>query len=316
MSYFMNRCLSRGGLDCRLSAQTFIPRVRNQLRTTSTSTQKISKKIGLLGVKDDGNSSFMRGASQAPRYIRDAFLSSSSNTFCEHGLDIEAHIQDFRDISQPDARGIIDEFIKDIVITNKLSPLILGGDHSISFPIVQAVRKYLNTPLVIVHFDAHPDIYPDFEGNPHSHASQFARILENVGLCQQLISIGIRTTTPVQQAELDKHNVQVIHAKDFPAHGKDCASFLAQYITPTTPVYISVDVDVIEPGMAPGVSHREGGGLTVRQVVDAIQSIPGRVVAADLVEFNPVRDVDGITGVVAAKIMKELASKIIRSQQQ
>lgn len=286
---------------------------RHKVRTMTT--QSISPKIGLLGVKDDSNSSFMRGASQAPRYIRDAFLSSSSNTFCEHGLDIEANIRDFRDITQPDARGIIDELIKDIVVSNKLSPLILGGDHSISFPVVQAVSKYLNTPLVIVHFDAHPDIYPDFEGNPHSHASPFARILENNGLCRQLISIGIRTTTPAQQVQLDKYNVKVVHAKDFPAHGKDCGALLTRYINPNTPVYISVDMDVIEPGMAPGVSHREGGGLTVRQVVDAIQTIPGRVVAADLVEFNPTRDVDGITGVVAAKLMKELASKIIRSQQ-
>ena len=308
------KCVSNIIYQSRHPVRIITPHVCDQLRKTSTLST--SKKIGLLGVKDDGNSSFMRGASQAPRYIRDVFLSSSSNTFCEHGLDIEAHIRDFRDISQPDARAIIDEFIKEIVVTNKLSPLILGGDHSISFPVVQAVSKYLSTPLVIVHFDAHPDIYPDFEGNPHSHASPFARILENSGLCQQLISIGIRTTTPVQQTELDKHNVQVIHAKDFPAHGRDCAALLAKYITSTTPVYISVDVDVIEPGLAPGVSHREGGGLTVRQVVDAIQSIPGRVVAADLVEFNPVRDVDGITGVVAAKILKELASKIIRSQHQ
>lgn len=281
--------------------------------SSSSAPQEFQKMVGLLGMKDDSNSSFMRGASQAPRLIREAFLSSSSNTYCEHGIDIEAHVRDFRDITQPDARDVVDEFIKDIV-GNKLSPLVLGGDHSISYPLVKAASKHLKTPLVIVHFDAHPDIYSDFENNPHSHASQFARILESNGLCPQLISIGIRTTTPVQQKEIDKYGVRVIHAKDFPAHGRDCAALLAPYMTPTTPVYVSFDMDVIEPGMAPGVSHREGGGLTVRQAVDAIQAIPGMVVAADLVEFNPTRDVNGITAVVAAKILKELASKMIRSQ--
>lgn len=270
--------------------------------------------IGVLGIKDDSNSSHMRGAAQAPRIIRETFLSDSSNTYCEHGLDIEAFMQDFRDIpEQADVHELIDDYMKEIVVHKKFYPLMLGGDHSITFPLIKAVNKHLYPNITIVHFDAHPDLYPDFQGNPHSHASPFARILETPGLCSQLISIGIRTTTPAQLAQMHKYGVCVIEARNFPAHGKDCADILKKFIKHDTPVYISFDMDVIEPGLAPGVSHRESGGLTVRQVIDAIHSVPGRVVGADLVEFNPQRDVSGVTAAVAAKLMKELASKIIWS---
>lgn len=270
--------------------------------------------VGVLGIKDDINSSHLRGASHAPRVIRETFLSDSSNTYCEHGLDIETFMQDFSDIpEQEDVHEMVDEYMKEIIQKKKLYPLTLGGDHSISFPVMKAVCKYLHPNLTIVHFDAHPDLYPDFQNNPHSHASPFARILETPGLCQKLISIGIRTTTPAQRDQIKKYGVYVVEARDFPAHGKDCGDLLKPFIAPDTPVYISFDMDVIEPGMAPGVSHRESGGLTVRQVIDAIHSVPGRVVGADLVEFNPHRDLSGVTAAVATKLMKELASKIVRS---
>jgi agmatinase len=273
----------------------------------------VEKKVGILGIRDDSNSSFMRGASQAPRIIRETFLSESSNTYCEHGLDIEAITTDFRDISQPDTHELVDEFMRNIMVTNSLQPLTLGGDHAISYPVVRAVSRILNKPLTIVHFDAHPDVYPDFENNPFSHASPFARILETTGVCHKLIALGIRTATPIQRAQYAKYGVSCLEAKDFPAHGRDCATFLQPLIAPTDPVYISFDMDVIEPGLAPGVSHREGGGISVRQAVDAIHAIPGRVVGADLVEFNPLRDISGVTAAVAAKLFKELASKIARS---
>ena len=278
------------------------------------STENVTKRIGLFGIRDDSNSSFMRGSSQAPRIIRETFLSSSSNTYCEHGVDIEAHIQDFRDISEPDTHELTDEFIHNIIVNHKLSPLTLGGDHSISNPVIQAVSKYLRTPLTIIHFDAHPDMYPNFEENPFSHASPFARICEASGVCKKLIALGIRCTNPVQRDQYTKYDVTVLEARNFPAHGRDCAPLLESLIGPDDPVYISFDVDVIEPGLAPGVSHRESGGISVRQAVDAIHAIPGRVVGADIVEFNPLRDVQGVTAAVAAKLLKELASKIIRSQ--
>lgn len=293
----------------RISAKSLLAGAQLPHRKLGTNV----KKVGLLGIRDDCNSSFMRGAALAPKAIREAFLSESSNTYCEHGVDVEAVLADFHDISQPETYELIDEYIKDIMVTNKLTPMTLGGDHAVSFPVVKAVTECLKQPVTIVHFDAHPDVYPDFEGNPHSHASPFARILETPEVCNKLVAIGIRCLNPVQREQYAKYSVHALEAKDFPAHGRDCAAFLQPLIAPTDLVYISFDMDVIEPGMAPGVSHREGGGLTVRQCIDAIHAIPGRVIGADIVEFNPQRDASGVTAAVAAKLLKELVSKMVRS---
>jgi arginase family enzyme len=85
----------------------------------------------------------------------------------------------------------------------------------------------------------------------------------------------------------------------------------AQDLKAAGPVYISFDMDVLDPAFAPGVSHREPGGMTVREAVAHIQSIQGDIVGADIVEYNPIRDVDGITAAVAAKILKEILGKMI-----
>jgi arginase len=301
-----------------VAASNAVKRIRSvrasaPTRSCSQNFVASAKRVGLFGIRDDSNSSFMSGASLAPSAIRGAFSSPSSNTFCEHGVDIEAVMSDFGDIRQPDTHALVDEYIHNIMIKHKFLPIVMGGDHSVSFPVVKAVTRYLGQPVTIVHFDAHPDVYPDFEGNPHSHASPFARILETNNMCKKLVAIGIRCLNPVQREQYAKYKVSALEAKDFPAHGRDCAAFLQPLIAPTDLVYISFDMDVIEPGLAPGVSHREGGGLTVRQVVDAIHAVPGKVIGADLVELNPKQDVSGVTAVVAAKVMKELVSKMVRS---
>lgn len=152
-----------------------------------------------------------------------------------------------------------------------------GGDHSITFAAFKSVQEHINKPIVLVHFDAHPDIYESFEDQPSSHASQFARILEmDDEVCRKLISIGIRTLNSIQMPQIKKYDVKLIEAKAFPAKGSDIKEILKEFIpSDDIPVYISFDMDVIEPCFAPGVSHREPGGLSVRQAIDAIHCIPG-----------------------------------------
>mmetsp|Transcript_20065 Transcript_20065/g.33577 ORF Transcript_20065/g.33577 Transcript_20065/m.33577 type:complete len:128 (-) Transcript_20065:481-864(-) len=122
---------------------------------------------------------------------------------------------------------------------------------------------------------------------------------------------------PIQKEQMCKYDVTVVEAKDVPTDSAVLAQLMSKYIThDDTRVYISFDMDVLEPGMAPGVAHREPGGLTVRQALDAIEAIPGIIVGADIVEFNPDQDIAGITAAVAGKVMKQIISKIVRSQQQ
>lgn len=276
--------------------------------------------IGLFGVNEDRNSSFLKGCRKAPAIIRESLYSSAFNTTSENRIDIAPHIKDFGDViskesSHKSLACEIDPII-DKIFKEKLNPVIIGGDHSISYSLVKSIKRYLNNkPFIIVHFDAHPDIYDNFEDNKYSHASPFARICEDNGLITQLISIGIRTASKEQLIQMERFDVKTIEAKDFPSKGIDIEFFLKKYINDNDNVYISLDIDVLEPGICPGVSHREAGGLSSRQLIDAIHIIPGNIIGGDIVEYNPDRDIDNISASIASKLLKELCSKIISSKE-
>ena len=155
--------------------------------------------------------------------------------------------------------------------------------------------------LTILHIDAHPDLYDEFEGDRYSHACPFARIMEE-RLATRLVQVGIRTMSGPVRAQADRFGVEVIDMRAWEAGMRPVVA---------GPSYVSVDLDGLDPAFAPGVSHWEPGGLSVRDVIGMIQAIPGRIVGADVVELNPLRDHDGMTAMVAAKIVKELASAML-----
>lgn len=192
---------------------------------------------------------------------------------------------------------------------NKHIPLIIGGDHSITFPIIKALNK---NDLTIIHFDAHPDLYQNFNDNYNSHASPFARICENK-LCNKLISIGIRTLNSHQNEQVINYKdiIQIIYASDCPYTYNDTYELLKNFISNNDNIYISIDMDVLDPAFAPGVSHREPGGLSTRQLLNFIHNCPGNIIGMDLVEYNPKKDFDNITASVGAKLIKEMIGKII-----
>ena len=179
--------------------------------------------------------------------------------------------------------------------------VVLGGDHTVTYPVVRAFAEK-HGRISLLQFDAHPDLYPDFEGNRYSHACPMARILED-GLVERLVQVGIRSFTPAQHEAAKRHSVEVI-----PAYSNGPVPALAF----NTPVYISMDVDALDPGFAPGVSHPEPGGLSVRQVLEVVAAMQAPyVVGGDVVELNPKLDRDGITAIVAAKLACELLGRVI-----
>jgi arginase len=257
----------------------------------------------LVGVPFDANSSYLRGAAGAPAAIRSAFHSSSSNYWSELGVDLgaEAIYEDAGDLQfGQDAFAEIESRVGQLV-DRGLRPLSLGGDHSITFPLVRAVSKRV-PDLTILHFDAHPDLYDDFENNRHSHASPFARIMEE-RLAKRLLQVGIRTLNRHQREQAERFGVEIIEMRNVPALEK---------MKVQGPVYISFDMDVLDPAFAPGISHREPGGMSVREAITHLHAIKGHVVGADLVEFNPAQDVSNVTAMVAAKLVKELLGIMIR----
>lgn len=178
--------------------------------------------------------------------------------------------------------------------------ICLGGDHSVSFPIIEVhAHRYIN--LNVLHLDAHADLYDNFDNNPFSHASPFARLMEK-GIVQSFTQVGIRTLNTHQKEQANKFGVKVIEMKDF---NYDFIKTLQ------SPLYISLDLDVLDPAFAPGISHHEPGGLSTRELITIIQSIPVAIVGADIVEYNPIRDVNNMTAMVAYKLLKELISKMM-----
>lgn len=267
---------------------------------TSATRNSTRGKLGIIGFCFDENSSFMRGTAGAPPLIREALFSYASNLWTETGIDL-GRPDIFFDAGDviPSSAEKIEESISSLLSENLL-PLSLGGDHSITYAIVRAIaRRYPS--LSLLHFDAHPDLYDELQGNRCSHACPFARIMEDK-LVQRLVQVGIRTMNGHQQEQARRFGVEVIEMKKF-KDGLDLEF--------DTPVYVSVDMDALDPAFAPGVSHREPGGLTTRQVIELIQAIKVPVIGADIVEFNPKMDPSGMTAVVCAKILKELAAKML-----
>lgn len=267
--------------------------------------QKI-KNIGLLGLPFDHNSSFERGPAQAPAVIRQYLFGGSLNTGTENGTELKDN-PNWLDCANVESKDPA-QFVNDIqtVCSTFLSAgtglLSLGGDHSVTYPIMRAYAEHFKD-INILHIDAHSDLYDSFKGNKLSNACPFARIMEE-GLCKRLVQVGIRTLNTHQRQQAEKFNVEMIQMKDW--HQAPALHF-------DGPVYLSLDIDGIDPAFAPGVSHREPGGLSTRELINIIHQINSPLIGADIVEFNPLKDIDNMTAQLAAKLVKEVAGKMLHA---
>jgi agmatinase len=260
----------------------------------------------IIGLPYDASSSHLRGAAAAPPLIRAALHSPAGNSWTEDLTDLGelGVLTDAGDLALPatsEARGLIEAGVA-LVLSDGARPVALGGDHSVTYPILRAIHAR-HGPVTILHVDAHPDLYEEFEGDRYSHACPFARIMEE-GLASRLVQVGIRAMNGHQAAQARRYGVEVIDMRAWVRAARPT-------INPGA-LYVSIDLDGIDPAHAPGVSHREPGGLTVRDVITLIQDTGGTLVGADVVEFNPSQDVGGLTAHVAAKLVKELAARMLR----
>jgi arginase len=264
--------------------------------------ERMMRRVQLLGAGSDVNSSFLRGAAGAPPLIRKVLFSDSSNLASEHGGEIgrDIALDDLGDLALAGGEG---EFttLRDAAADASAPLLTLGGDHSITYPLVAGLAAK-HGPLNILHFDAHPDLYEEFDGNRFSHASPFARIMEG-GHARVLVQVGIRTMNGHCRAQTERYGVEVVPWAAFDPHAAPI---------PDGPLYVTIDLDGLDPAFCPGVSHPEPGGLSVRDVITMLHRTSGPVVGADIVEYNPSRDINDLTAYVAAKFVKELASIMAR----
>ena len=260
----------------------------------------------LLGVPYDAASSFRRGAAAAPGAIRAALTSPAGNSWTEGRVDLAAPgiLADAGDVTGLEvetSRTRIEQTVRALVAAGA-RPIVLGGDHSITYPVLRGLRPQ-HAHLSVLHIDAHPDLYEEFEGDRFSHACPFARVLEE-RLTDELVQVGIRTMTGHQRAQAERYGVDVI---DMDAWSEGRRPRL------TYPVYLSIDLDGFDPAHCPGVSHPEPGGLTVRDFLTLLHRLDFEIVGADVVELNPEVDPAGLTARVAAKIVKEIVGQMHRS---
>lgn len=262
-------------------------------------------QIALLGIPFDKQSSYLRGPALAPARIRESLICDSANLWTENGIDLaKGGWQDAGDVMFSDDKKAFDAIetaVADLLV-KKQRVISLGGDHSIAYPILRAYAKSY-PGLTILQLDAHPDLYDHLDGNRHSHACPFARIMEEK-LATRLVQVGIRTLTGHQREQAQRFDVEVHEMSAGPLPDLKLSG----------PVYLSLDMDCLDPAFAPGVSHFEPGGMSTREVLSIIQRLEGRLVGADLVEYNPQRDPTGMTGMVAAKLLKEILGRMLANE--
>ena len=262
-------------------------------------------EFAIIGVPFDDKSCYLKGAAEGPQAIRAASTGKAINPWTELGVNLEEETT-LVDLGNMDVTGDASEIFARIekrifeILEKEAVPIILGGDHSISYPVGKAFsRRFKN--FDILHFDAHPDLYEELYGDRYSHASPFARILDE-GLVRNLVQVGIRTATGQQRSKAAEHGVRTLAMKDIVE---------IPSLEFSNPLYISFDLDALDPAYAPGVSHHEPGGLSTRQAISMIHSLKAKIVGLDVVELNPERDKTKITAAAAVKIIKEVAGKIV-----
>ncbi len=261
-------------------------------------------EVAILGAPLDENSSFLRGSDLAPGTIREALHEGSSNMTTELGVDLSTTHgwHDLGNLRLGTGAEAFDEIERAIslILARGAKPLVLGGDHSITYPSAKACAKEFRA-LSVLDFDAHPDLYDEFGGSRRSHACPFARLMEE-GLDVRLVQVGIRASNPHQAEQASRFGVRTYEMRDWPPtrmpmFGKK--------------LYVSLDLDGLDPAYAPGVSHHEPGGLSVRDVLGMLHGLESEIVGADIVELNPKRDLNGVTARVASKFYKELVGLML-----
>jgi agmatinase len=262
----------------------------------------------LLGLPYDASSSLLRGPAAAPALIRLALDSDSSNGWSESLIDLRAPgVLGDRgdvDVGGPEVVRARIESAVSALLDDGGRPLCLGGDHSVTYPVLRAIRPRYPR-LELLHIDAHPDLYDALDGDRYSHACPFARIMEE-GLVDRLVQVGIRTMNGHQRVQADRFGVEVIPMQDWDD---------GRVLSFDSPLYVSIDLDALDPAFAPGVSHREPGGFSTRSLVRLLQRMRATVIGGDIVELNPTVDPAGITPWVAAKLVRELSARMLETAQ-
>lgn len=278
--------------------------------------------IAIVGVPFDAGTSFRPGARFGPSAVREA------SRLLRPGYHVELDVTPVAEVQVVDAGDIactpynigraveqIEEQALPLMAENK-RVISVGGDHTIALPMLRAVSK-VHGPVALLHFDAHLDTWDTYFDEPITHGTMFRRAFEEGLLLEdKSMHVGIRGPVYDQNDFLRDHEFgfQIIRATDLDAFGVEKAIERVRDRLGDTPVYLSVDIDVLDPAFAPGTGTPEMGGLHSRELLRLLRGLNGiNIVGADVVEVAPAYDHADVTSLAAATVVFDMMGLMTNS---
>lgn len=263
--------------------------------------------IGLFGVCWDGTSSFKAGSRFAGSAVREASQGMEEFSFYQQTSLLDIHFTDYGDLFLPP--GQKDRVLKDIaaaiveVVANGHFPIAFGGEHLLAYPLI--MNAYQRHPdLAVVHFDAHADLRSELWGDPFTHATILGRVADKIGY-KNLKQFGIRSGSQEEWSLAQKNDTLRIFSKESIKEHLDSLG--------NRPIYLTCDMDVLDPSIYPGTGTPEPGGIMWDTLIGGLKQFEGRnIVGMDCLELAPHYDPSGVSAITMAKTLREmiiLASK-------
>ena len=276
--------------------------------------------VAIIGVPFDAGTSYRPGARFGLQAVRQA--SRQLRTNYHPNYDVEPFkVQQVADAGDITCNPFnIDEAIKQIEdgateLLNKVGSIVtIGGDHTIALPLLRAVNKKCGQPVALVHFDAHLDTWDTYFGAPYTHGTPFRRAREE-GLFLDDASMHVGIRGPLYSRddlkEDEELGFKIIHCDDFQTQSIDQIVKRIRDRVGDNPLYLSIDIDVLDPAHAPGTGTPEIAGMTSREMLNVLRGLSGmNLVSADVVEVAPAYDHAELTSTAAATIVYELINII------
>ena len=279
--------------------------------------------IAILGIPFDAGTSYRPGARFGPQSIRQASRHLRTQYHPSYDTEpfVEQQVADAGDIScNPfnieEAVGQIQMAATEML--GKVDSIIsLGGDHTIALPLLRAVNHF-HGPVALVHFDAHLDTWDTYFGAPYTHGTPFRRAAEEkLFLDHASMHVGIRGPL-YSRDDLDNDEelgFKVVHCDEFQKEGLDHVASRIKERVGDNPMYLSIDIDVLDPAHAPGTGTPEIGGISSRELLGVLREFDGlNIISADVVEVSPAYDHAELTSLAAATIVYEIINLLARSR--
>jgi|UniRef100_A0A7V3VUR1 agmatinase len=257
--------------------------------------------IAIIGLPYDRTSSFIPGSRLGPRYIRicteniewfSPYQNRSLSTIKIADLgDYEFHTEE--------QLKEIEEKVSELYKENRKT-IFLGGEHTITPPIIKGINKIIKR-FSVIHFDAHADLRNDYHGERFSHATAIRRVADIIGL-QNIYQFGIRSGTE-EEFSLNKNLFKFSAFEPL----SDTINKIPD------PIYVTIDVDVVDPSQIPAVATPEPNGITIKELINSLLLLKGRnIIGADIVEYNPLATSPYSSGSAVAVILRELIFVMVK----